>query len=158
MNKLSLSADPSKQEEIDFLEAITEIVPKNSYLSNLFTKPAVSWLRQQIRDDFVCDLYYNWQEAEKESAKRQDDLIDCMNERDADKVKYVESRQELMEALNNNDAEHRELVKRLHTEIETLATMRNEAQNNWDNAENQLRAANQKVMELKAKLYDLEHA
>ena len=51
-----LSENPSKQEEIDFLQAIELSLPENSYLKSFFTPQMVVKMEQNIRNDFCSDF------------------------------------------------------------------------------------------------------
>lgn len=52
-----LSDDPSRDEELAFLQAVIGRVPANSYLAALFSDGLVEWFGQQMRWDFSCDLH-----------------------------------------------------------------------------------------------------
>lgn len=64
-----LQADPSKAEEIQFLEEIAESIPDDAYLKGLFTERFVNFIAQKIRDDWYCDFMDMYQ-AEIDSASK----------------------------------------------------------------------------------------
>lgn len=67
----TLSENPSKQEEMDFLNAVFDAVPKHAYLREWVSQDMMRWLDFQIRDDQPCDIYAGYQHeiAEGESLR-----------------------------------------------------------------------------------------
>jgi hypothetical protein len=58
ITKLIAKTDnPSKLREIEYLEAVAESVPANSYLASLFSRDFVDWVKGSIRGDLSCDAY-----------------------------------------------------------------------------------------------------
>lgn len=53
---VKLEQDPSKQQEIDFLNEVAESIPDGAYLKGLFTEKFVNFIAQKIRDDWYCDF------------------------------------------------------------------------------------------------------
>ncbi len=51
-----MSVNPSKQEEIDFLRAVVDSIPKNSYLSGLLDDNLMRYAERGIMNDFGISL------------------------------------------------------------------------------------------------------
>jgi predicted nucleic acid-binding Zn-ribbon protein len=64
-----LHADPSKAEEIQFLNEIAESIPDDAYLKGLFTERFVNFIAQKIKDDWYCDFMDMYQ-AEIDNASK----------------------------------------------------------------------------------------
>jgi hypothetical protein len=83
----TLPGNPSKQEEMDFLNAVFDAVPKESYLRKWVSTDMTRWLDFQIRDDRSCDIYAEYQheiaegEALRSSNARLQLQIGALNER-----------------------------------------------------------------------------
>jgi hypothetical protein len=62
---ISLSDDPSKDEEIDAIVKLLQkfaLAPNGRfYLSSLFTEDLTKWVAQRIRNDFPPDVWGEWQ-------------------------------------------------------------------------------------------------
>jgi len=54
---ISMSDDPSKDEEIKVLHKLAENMPEGSYLAQLFTPDFVGWVQDRIRGDIFPDAF-----------------------------------------------------------------------------------------------------
>lgn len=51
------TSDPSKAQEIEYLEEFVDGIPQGSYLSDTFRKEFVAWVKQQIKNDIFPDAW-----------------------------------------------------------------------------------------------------
>jgi predicted RNase H-like nuclease (RuvC/YqgF family) len=68
----TLKTDATKQEEIDFLNAIAAHVEAGTYLSQLLTPAFISWTTTQIKNDFSPDAFgfYQQEAADHETTRK----------------------------------------------------------------------------------------
>jgi hypothetical protein len=60
-----------KQDEVDFIGAVIESIPANTYLKDLFTYDFLTWITTSIMDDADCNLWLHWQQAEAQIRNRE---------------------------------------------------------------------------------------
>jgi predicted transcriptional regulator len=149
----TLTTNSSKEEEIQFLKEVASMCGSGSYLHSLLSSSLVSWTELQIRNDFSCDVFENW-----ESAERQRDVnansVKILTQKLADANALVESTKE----------EHQFYVGAAETTKAMLDTQLEAMTDQWHQAldekhEFKVLAADraEEIIRLKAALYDLEH-
>jgi chromosome segregation ATPase len=69
-----------KADEIRFLRQVVESLPQGSYLSSFFSKAMVEWLEDQIRNDFACDFYADYELLEGKLANCQDEFRNTLHQ------------------------------------------------------------------------------
>jgi len=139
-----LETDPSKAEEIAFIEEVAESVPDNSYLKMLFTKQFMNWLREQIRNDFYPNLYEFWQQdvSDIENLHLEISRLKFQVE-DTNKVLAVKSKalSDLQEVFNTAQEAAGRNYDKLYYQLE--------------DAEKIVENLKGEIINLKAKLYDM---
>jgi len=156
------SSTSGKAEEIAFITNLAEDIQAGTYLADLFTKNFVSWVVEQIRNDFTPDLMGALEQAHIENSH-----IVCQAEREAKQLvdsKALETKDLLTkldgarsansDLLKNNDS-LRERIEFLEDMEGNLTTARIETARDLKQATSDLAIAEQKVIELKARLFDL---
>lgn len=101
-----LSENPSKQEEIDFLQAIELSLPENSYLKSFFTPQMVVKMEQNIRNDFCSDFDEIVEQMVNEKLALKREQMEAQYKRDAEEMqkfsKACEERAQKAEAERNS--------------------------------------------------------
>jgi uncharacterized protein YdcH (DUF465 family) len=150
---LTLTSASGKNEEIDALRALAAAIPDNTYLHDLFTPALVDWVAGQLQNDFPPDIYDLFEHEKTtnnaEAQKARADLTTANAQ--------IESLTRRAESLN-------ETIQHQNARIESLTDQLQASQSRfeqmWDDQENlqrELSEAEQKIIILKAKLFDLEH-
>lgn len=146
----TLSKNPSKSDELCFLEAIAASVSPDSYLSSLFTTQFVQWVVKRIREDVGPDLYAWYENKMQEATATATEIQKLRN--------TIDRLKEEMEVLAG---EKEEEIERVKANLELSRQNRQEWQDNYHDlheqmmaVEAQLAAADRIILELKAKLYD----
>jgi hypothetical protein len=156
------SSTSGKAEEIAFITNLAEDIQAGTYLADLFTKNFVSWVVEQIRNDFTPDLMGALEQAHIDHSH-----VVCQAEREAKQLvdsKALETKDLLTkldgarsansDLLKNNDS-LRERIEFLEDMEGNLTTARIETARDLKQATSDLAIAEQKVIELKARLFDL---
>jgi len=157
-----LQADPSKQQEIDFLNEVAESIPECSYLKGLFTEHLVSWATQKIRDDWALDLFdlYN---AETNRVL----IMESENRKLASQLERADKeRQEQIDEIKKHVAHYRELyenqcdvVRKYQKELSNVTGELNLSRSEWSEEEDRyntcIEQLEEQVKDLKSKLYDM---
>ena len=156
------SSTSGKAEEIAFITNLAEDIQAGTYLADLFTKNFVSWVVEQIRNDFTPDLMGALEQAHIDHSH-----VVCQAEREAKQLvdsKALETKDLLTkldgarsansDLLKNNDS-LRERIEFLEDMEGNLTSARIETARDLKQATSDLAIAEQKVIELKARLFDL---
>ena len=122
--------DLSKADEIALLDKLVANLPSNSYLRFFLSDEAVSWLKQQIRDDFGCDLMGNFKDAQAVIEDREHQLTNLRKDLQAcredlhDEIEHSEERKAEMKRLQDSlsqyqheDADRQEELGRVKLEL-----------------------------------------
>lgn len=150
----SLNSASSKADECAALQDLAANVPAGTYLKDLFTPELVDWVCHQISvNDFPPDLYGAFEHertsnnAELTAAKASLSTANAQ----------IESLTKRAESLN-------ETIQHQNTRIESLTDQLQASQSRfeqmWDDQEalqRELAEAETRIMQLKARLFDLEH-
>ena len=154
-------ADATKQEEIDFLKLLANSLSENSYLRGLFSDRLVFWASEQIKNDFPCDVWdleverlmkeLNQKIGEltveqRDNQRLQNDL-QREKEANASRADAYTRRTEFLESCLKSRDDQIEYFNQHVAEL-TIETA---------DLRSQLALATQKQLELKARIYDLEH-
>ena len=149
----TLTTNSSKEEEIQFLKEVASACGTGSYMSSLLNSKLVDWMESQIRNDFSCDVFENW-----ESAERQRDV-------NAESVRLLT--QDLVNVnklVQSTETEYEARVKHAENMQSSLGTSLTEMTNQWHQALDEkhklkVLAADraEEILRLKVALYDLEH-
>jgi septal ring factor EnvC (AmiA/AmiB activator) len=155
------TSDASKLEEITWLTNLAEDVRNagNSYVASLFTPDLVAWAASQIQNDFPPDLYDYFQgEIIKNSDLTCKFACEC-NSHEADNKEFktkIEGATQVAKNLNDK-------ITSLELGFDANVKARQALETgNWElthqlaETENYLRIAEAKLVELKARLFDLQ--
>ena len=161
-HEITPSSTSGKAEEIAFITNLAEDIQAGTYLADLFTKNFVSWVVEQIRNDFTPDLMGALEQAHIDHSH-----VVCQAEREAKQLvdsKALETKDLLTkldgarsansDLLKNNDS-LRERIEFLEDMEGNLTSARIETARDLKQATSDLAIAEQKVIELKARLFDL---
>jgi hypothetical protein len=119
----ALSDDPSKQEEIDFLEAIaTHATSKDTYLKSLFTDSLVHWVNSQIKNDFPPDIWGYYKESLSETIVAKSETVTVKKDL-GDQIKSYE------EDCKNLAAKVKELEGRIETQAMSIGSYQKQLEN-----------------------------
>lgn len=158
-----LQADPSKVEEIQFLETIAESIPDDAYLKRLFTERFVNFIAQKIRDDWYCDFMDMYQAEINNVTDARAELGTLQR----DFEKYVSARNQEIEGLNVT-------VEKLEGELDLakkqaeqeydrywklrqqLGEVNRKAMRDVDLLEKENEDLKEEVVKLKAKMFDMQ--
>jgi len=156
------SSTSGKAEEIAFITNLAEDIQAGTYLADLFTKNFVSWVVEQIRNDFTPDLMGALEQAHIDHSH-----VVCQAEREArqlvdSKAGEIKALLTKVDELSNENHRYQELISTMADRIEFLEDMehnlvsaRMETARDLQQASLDLSIAEQKVIELKARLFDL---
>lgn len=140
----SLNDNPSKQEEIEFINEVRKAIPVNSYLDQLFTTEFIFWIETNIKEDWCLNLFEFYNEADRE----RDMLLQDIDEAQ-ENIKILRARyDDLLESRNDQITRHTAAIAEAQASHDLLYIRTTEAE---ELSERQAKT----IMELKAKLYDL---
>ncbi len=143
---LSISNKPNKDSEIRFITDLCENYPKDSYLSEFFSKDLAATLTEKIRNDFPCDLMAEWRQDSSDLEKVNKQIQIEKDQRKSDKEAFDTKLQEWKDhctVLQDEAIIHFQTIGSLDNQL--IA------------AREELRKHQQKITELKAEIYDLTH-
>ena len=55
-----ITKDSSKSDEIECIESVAKAIPEGTYLKDLFSREFISWVSEQIRNDFPPTLWEHY--------------------------------------------------------------------------------------------------
>lgn len=124
-----LSADPSKEEEIKFFQAIQCAAPADSYLAGLLSGDDIlNWVTLNIRNDFSIDLMAEYRAA----SNKNDELRAVLMTREAEVATLTRQNADLKAALQKEQVEkihlnnaYEQLATRADDATEKLITVNN---------------------------------
>jgi len=157
-----LRADPSKKEEIDFLNEVAESIPDDAYLKSLFTEQMVGWVARRIGEDIMPDLYQWFLDGITDCDKREREVREICAEMEgalkAAEHRYGEMRT-FMFYFKDCYSRQREYSKRLKIEkanaIGELYLSRSEWAEEAQAMKGTIEQLQSQVLLLKAKMFDL---
>lgn len=154
-------ADATKQEEIDFLKLLASSLSENSYLRGLFSDRLIFWVSEQIKNDFPCDVW-DLEVARLMSELNQKAGELTLEKTDNQRLQNDLKREKEASAIHAEAAAHRiefldNCLKSRDDQIEYLVQHEAELTSEAADLRSQLALATQKCLELKARIYDLEH-
>jgi len=145
-----LSKNPSKAEEIEFVEQVAALVPDGAYLKELFTTQFVGWVSEQIKNDFPPNLA-EWYFASLIEVSEKVGQIQAINQTFDNTLKAKDAQ---IVALNSLVDSLRSRNDALYAEIEGGRITRIDLQNRLSNADDDTEVLKAEVTALKASLYD----
>jgi len=149
-----LSDDPSKEEEIEFFNAIVEMVPSKAYLYDFFSYDMIKWVQSAIKADFALDIHKFYEEVSEENRvleKRIDEIqeqhlraLEVIQKTNPGKISQLEKDLEQMtnECISWKDASEKHWLA-FNKQLETT-----------DDLKDQVDQQALEILQLKAKLYD----
>jgi chromosome segregation ATPase len=144
----------SKAEETALLEKLVENLRMGSYLRNFMSDQAVSWLKQQIRDDAACDLYENWTMTQADLSEAQGQIRELRSQ--------LAKSEESLEHAKQFGADYRKQIEDLHIEVQAgkdhIQALQWTAQEGEANHAAALMVKDTAINALKVEVYDLTHA
>ena len=149
----NFTSDSTKVDEISVLEQIAESMPSGSYLRDFFSNPLVSWVSEQIRNDFPADLMDWYRQEEKRSQNEQSNRLAV--EHQLANLKDKMEKEQVAQA--EFEARVEERIARQNKQNEQLAAGYQELYDRIAALEEERDAANRKVIELKVKLFDIQN-
>lgn len=142
----------TKQEEIETIEKLQKsFAGTGSYLASLFSEKMVAWVAEQIRNDFIPDLYGAFMFTEEEAGRVGEAARSELRQAEAE-IKRLTSELSMAQESRDRQATMKEQYKGLY---ETTSQQLVEMNGERNQAVADLEAANQKIIELKARLFDL---
>lgn len=146
-----LSEHPSKEEEIKFFEEVAESMPFDSYLRNFFNSKMVGWVRDQIKNDFTADLYEWYESAMSRESDEVNNSMEMLKKFDRKVAEYDKLLADARAMIQERD----ELVERLVKLNNELSVQSEQYVNKLIEQSNQLDENEQRIVTLKARLYDV---
>lgn len=148
-----LSNDPSKIEEIAFLEEIAESIPDCAYLKDFFAPELIGWAVSQIKSDFPPHAY-DWlnKAGEVSELKRE------INQKDVNIERQAQEINDLTDSVDHlNEQVRRQSKDAVETEDALSAALRelDSANHKREGLKAQLSYKDQEIIKLKAALFDL---
>jgi hypothetical protein len=158
-----LQADPSKAEEIQFLETIAESIPDDAYLKGLFTNRFVNFIAQKIRDDWYCDFMDMYQ-AEIDNASKAEAKLKALQKQDEEIVKgymkTIDAADKYTEMLEGDLKVAKEKVKQEYDRYwklrQQLDKVNGKAMRDVALLEKENEDLKDEVVNLKAKMFDMQ--
>lgn len=141
---LSLPEDPTKAQEIEFINTVYLSIPINSYLNQLFTSDFIHWIETSIKDDWNLNFYKWYEDEQRENADLKTQRDQLENDLTALKERY----ESLAAAMTEAKTKHTAAIAEAQASHDRLFIRTNEAE---ELNERQAKT----ITELKAKLYDL---
>lgn len=138
----------TKADEIAALKKMAK-QPENSYLAGLFSKDLVEWAVWQISNDVIPDIFGFCQSKDRAWAEAADRATE-----------NASARREIQEEAERLGARVKDLLAALEIERQALASQREELATALDDLRTAHKVAadqEQKIIRLKAQLYDLLH-
>lgn len=148
-----LGNDPSKAEEISFFNEIAESIPQNSYLKDFFRREVISFVEEQIRNDFPADIW-DWLNQEEKIKFYQKDLdektktIFSMTEQSNDYLAVIDS---LKDQTQRQSSE----IIDADTKIRNLSDQAQNLRFEIIGLESKICEKDLEIIKLKARLFDL---
>lgn len=157
-----LPANPTKQEEIDFIMAISQSIPTNSYLRGLFTNGFLEYVKSHIENDITPNIFtarnslVEEVESERANVFKLKEQIRGLESAIADSDRVIGIKDKAFEDLNDNmvislsnaqesyDKLQREFDE-VRTELYAEISQKNEV----------IRGLDLEIIRLKAQLFDI---
>lgn len=156
----TLTGDPSKAEEIAYIEKIASTLPDNTYLKSFFTKDLVAWVSEQIHNDFGCDLYGTLQEEWNRTSRMSTEYNKAFSEKD-NEIKVLNSTIEdlatEMARLNEARNQATQMAEKYSAKYQEAWNTACDATREASDKDNQVAMLEAKIISLKVRIYDLEH-
>jgi hypothetical protein len=132
-----LSSNPSKADEMEWLDQVVSEIPCGTYLASLFSPELIKWFKRSVADDGSCDVMAAWNSqvkavmangqtmwgnANNELNKAREALDDCreMAGRDTDSLKaQLEQAQETIWAQRVAEDHQSQARENLEAEVNT---------------------------------------
>ena len=156
----AITKNSSKADEIECMESIAKSIPDGTYLKDLFTRDFISWVSEQIKNDFPPDIMGTLQNQYNVNSQN---TLDYNNELNAMRhstneliVKTTESYNELHAKIDNLTAKNERLSEfdRLyHQTWDKLCDAINESNNRMD----KINELSKVINDMKIIIFDLEH-
>ncbi len=84
-----LGKNPTKMEEIEFLQAVRASLPTGSYLASFLSESMVAEVEHRIHDDWSCDVYETLQYETNKASDLRADLAAVRTQYEADILAMV---------------------------------------------------------------------
>lgn len=141
-----LSGSSSRDEEFAFLDKVAKAAGgENTYLGQLFSVSLVSWLREQIRNDFDCDLYERYATSDEARLSLQDALRDSELARVAAE-KFSAEQTEKVERFRGSMVDAQREIDRVGNLLNASDALRETLSFQLGEAQNEIEAWRKKLM------------
>lgn len=155
----AIPRDASKAEEIQWIETAAKLATANSgtHLADLFTGRMVTWVTEQIKNDFPPDLYGHMIQADKDAAETSSKLRGEIDRLTAELSRHFKQNKDVMDALQRETDAANELAetRRIQRDHEMERGKLLVADN--DELVRNLEDANEEIRRLKLMIFDMEH-
>lgn len=148
-----LSSNSSKDEEIEVLRTLVEVVPQGTYLAGLLSAELLNWFESNTRNDFPSDVMEHISFSEKNAQILEERNREMGKERD-DLQAVVETKRKMIETLQGQLTN---TISSLNREREEWGKYYSDLRSEMQNAEAEIEALRDKVTALKVLVFDLEH-
>ena len=153
----TISNDPSKQEEKEWLIEVAASVPQSSYLASLFTSELVRFAINQINSDFAPDIHAHLLVARSDANNFYTDKQETLTEVARLKEQIERAKKlngEMLVVVEAEQAEKEEWRQKFYDEQNRYNELEEESRAVQTDMGYALEKATQTILELKAKLYD----
>ncbi len=150
-----LTKKASKPEEIAHLQALAGTIEPGTYLDSLFSGPFMTWVAEQIKNDFPPDLfeYYKQEQVEATSARNGKAQAEREAEALRDKLKMATAAYDQAGATAASTIQNLQAIK--HDYEGQIAQLQTRLETAREAAAANAEDLNAQIVNLKAKLYDL---
>jgi hypothetical protein len=150
-----VSTASSKADELKFLDIVIGQVSSGSYLGALFSPQMVSWLQSQIRNDFSCDLFADYENLSESLSHKEKGYQEIIRERGEELETLRAKLNQEKDRANRIFADYEEIRDRYYREQgETGEMLCHEVLENQELRE-RVDKLELQIIGLKAKLWDL---
>lgn len=150
----------TKEQERKALEQIKKIVEglgEDSYVGIAF-EGCFRDAEENIENDWACSRYDAWQMAEQKNEELRAQMEELKNERDALKMLNSKNNAELAKRTEEANEDAQEWKSRYEKVVERMNEYHDESIKHWNmfrEQEDKVAELEQKIINLKAKLYDM---
>lgn len=148
-----LTKSASKADEIKWIETVAGLVQTGTYLESFFQKDLVTWVCEQIKNDFPPEIweYYRGEIEENGNARvAVQEMETRLASAKSANAQLNENYQKLQEQINGVSAS----LRTANEKIQELVTKNFYAE---ETHEKEIEAQAAEIMKLKAMIFDLEH-
>jgi hypothetical protein len=163
ITKLNVSTqDPSKQEEIEYIQEIASSIPDGAYLKGLFTDEFIGWVERKIKDDWTLDILNDLEHYITQASKAEQAFRECQENAKRDFKCYEDHieqlKQEIATIHKNKDRRFNQVNEQYSNTWNKLHELRNEYArtcNYLEDASAKIQEQSLEILKLKAQMFDM---